>query len=153
MIDKTTMTEERLRSLLAAYGGDPARWPLGEREAALSLLQMSAAARSAADEARALDAVLGGASAVEVPAELTARLLADFTRASSRWSLRRFAVSLTDAVWPGAPLWQPAMAFGLALAIGIGVAMLAPLDLRPSDDASGGFALDTVPDNDAAQDI
>jgi len=153
VIDKTTMTEERLRSLLAAYGGDPARWPLGEREAALSLLQTSAAARSAADEARALDAVLGGASAVVVPAELTARLLADFTRASSRWSLRRFAASLTDAVWPGAPLWQPAAAFGLALAIGIGIAMLVPLDMRPSDDTSGAFALDTIPANDAGQDI
>ena len=87
MIDKTTMTEERLKSLLAAYGGDPARWPLGEREAALSLLQTSAAARSAADEARALDAVLGGASAVEVPAELTAR------RASSA------------LVWQALPVW------------------------------------------------
>ena len=151
MIDTTKMTEQRFRSLVEAYGGDPARWPVDEREAALGLLETSATARAAVDEARALDAVLGKVSAPLVPSELTSRLLADFTRASRRWSPGRLAVWLADAVWPGAPLWQPAMAFGLALAIGIGVATFVPLDLRPSDDTSGAFALDTVPDN--GQDI
>jgi anti-sigma factor RsiW len=151
VIDKTTMTEERLRALVDAYGGDPQRWPPGEREAALGVLQSSSQARAAVAQARELDAKLGEASAVPVPAALTNRLLADFEQTSRRRTLRSFAVSLADAVWPGAPLWQPAAAFGLALAIGIGVAMLAPLDLRPTDDVSGAFALDTLPNN--GQDI
>jgi hypothetical protein len=63
-------------------------------------------------------------------------------------------VGLADAVWPGAPLWQPVTAFGLALAIGIGLAALAPLDPRQNDDAIGGaFALDVLPDADVGQDI
>ena len=153
MIDKTTMTDERLGSLVDAYGGDPARWPLAERAAALSLLETSAAARAAADGARALDALLGEASVVTAPAALTSRLLGDFERASRRRSPWKFAISLADAIWPGAPLWQPAFAFGLALALGIGLATLAPLDLRLYDDTSRAFALDTLPDSDAGGDI
>jgi len=153
MSDTTAMSEERFKSLVEAYGGDPARWPLGEREAALRLLQSNAAARDAAEEARQLDVKLGTASAVQVPVALTNRLLADFARASRRWMARRFVASLADAVWPGAPLWQPAVAFGLAFAIGVGVAAFAPLDLRPYDDASGAFGFDTVSGGDAGQDI
>lgn len=151
MSDTTAMSEGRFRALVEAYGGDPARWPAAEREAALGLMQSSSAARAAAEEARQLDVKLGAARAVQVPDALTNRLLADFARASRRWTARTFVTSLADAVWPGAPLWQPAVAFGLALAIGVGVAVLAPLDLRSSDDAPGTFALDAVPDS--GQDI
>ena len=153
MSDTTAMSEERFKSLVEAYGGDPARWPLGEREAALRVLHSNATARAGAEEARRLDVKLGAASAVQVPDALTDRLLADFARASRRWRTRRFVASLADAVWPGAPLWQPAVALGLALAIGIGIAALAPLDLRSYDDPSGAFAFDTVPGGDAGQDI
>ena len=122
MSDTTAMSEERFKSLVEAYGGDPVRWPFGEREAALRLLQSSAAARAAVEEARRLDVRLGDARALQVPDALTNRLLADFGRASRRWTARRFVTSLADAVWPGAPVWQPAVAFGLALAIGVGIA-------------------------------
>jgi hypothetical protein len=148
------MSEARFRSLIEAYGGDPARWPADEREAALRLLQSSLAARAAAQEAHELDVVLREAVVVPVPGALSSRLLADFERMSRRWSARKFVRAVADAVWPGAPLWQPAIAFGLALAIGVGVATLVPLDMPPSDDAYvGNFALDVPPDSDAGQDI
>jgi hypothetical protein len=153
MSDTTAMSEERFKSLVEAYGSEPARWPAAEREAALRLMQASSKARAAVELARELDVKLGAAGAVQVPVALTNRLLADFARASQRWTARRLVTSLADAVWPGAPLWQPAVAFGLALAIGVGIAALAPLELRPTDDPSGAFAFDTVPGGDAGQDI
>ena len=152
MADISAISEERFKSLVEAYGGDPARWPAGEREAAEQLLRSSAMAQAAAADAVRLDQALSAARDVPVAGPLHARVMADFDRAARRWSLRRFAGALADAVWPGAPLWQPACAFGLALVIGVGLAALAPLDPGRSDDNSAAvFALDTVPD--AGQDI
>jgi hypothetical protein len=148
------MSEARFKAIVDAYGGDPARWPIDERDAALRLLQSSGTARAAAQKAGELDTVLRDADVVPVPDALSRRLLDDFERTSRRWSARKSLRALADAVWPGAPLWQPAIAFGLALALGVGVAALVPLDLRPNDDASGGtFALDAPLDSDAGQDI
>lgn len=152
MADISAISEERFKSLVEAYGGDPARWPAGEREAAERLLRSSAMAQAAAAEAVRLDQALSAARDVPVAGALDARVMADFDRAARRWSLRKFAGALADAVWPGAPLWQPACAFGLALVIGVGLAAFAPLDPGRSDDNSAAvFALDTVPD--AGQDI
>src|SRR5204863_9489828 len=47
----TTMTIDRLRTMLDAYGAAPARWPEAEREAALTLIAQSPEARAAVDEA------------------------------------------------------------------------------------------------------
>ena len=53
-------------------------------------------------------------------------------------------------MWPGAPVWQPACSFALALLIGTGVAAFAPLDLPQQDDA---FALGGPPDIDIGHGI
>jgi len=52
------MTIERLRTILSAYGANPARWPASERAKAEALIARSAEARDALVEARALDATL-----------------------------------------------------------------------------------------------
>ena len=69
------MTSSRLHAILDAYGADPARWPAGERDAALALLARSPEARRQHDAAARLDAALD-VSPVEVPSPaLAARVL------------------------------------------------------------------------------
>jgi hypothetical protein len=53
-----TMTLDRLRLLIDAYGADPARWPEPERAGAATLLAASDEARALVAEAAALDRLL-----------------------------------------------------------------------------------------------
>jgi hypothetical protein len=148
------LDEARFARLVEAYGADPKRWPAAEREPAQILVSSNAAAQRLLAEARALDLALSSSPPPAISAALERRLLSDFDRAQRRWSLRKLIDSVTQIVWPGAPIWQPAAVFGLALAFGIALAILAPLDLRPSEDGSTSvFALDATPDSDAGQDI
>ena len=150
MAKSLELSEERFKTLVEAYGGDPARWPADEREAAERLLASSAGAQVAVADAAKLDRALSAAGGVPASSVLEARVMADFDRASR--GLRRFVALLADAVWPGAPLWQPACAFGLALVVGVVLAAIAPLEL--SDDSSNTtFAFETVPDAGADQGI
>ena len=61
------MKFRRFRTLVTAYGGDPSRWPMNERQDALRFLKASARARALIDEAEQLDKVLAGL--VVAPAE------------------------------------------------------------------------------------
>jgi hypothetical protein len=70
-----SISYERLRQLLDAYGGNPDRWPQEEREAALALLETSPEARAARDRAADLDAILDRAPAEEAPSDLATRIL------------------------------------------------------------------------------
>lgn len=113
---------------------------------------MDEANPESAEEAARLDRLLAAAEMPAVPAVLERRILADFDRLSARWTWAKALRRAVDAVWPDAPLWQPATAFGLALVIGAGVAAFAPLDIPQQDDASAAvFALDAPPDTDAGQ--
>lgn len=154
MVDSSQMSEERFKALVETYGGDPAHWPAKEREAGERLLGSNMAARAAAADAARLDQILSAASGVSASGELEAKLMADFERVARRRSPLKVVTAMADAVWPGAPLWQPACAFGLALVIGVGVAWLAPLDVGQADETVGvSFALDSLPDTDVGQDI
>ncbi|HEY0301071.1 MAG TPA: hypothetical protein VGC36_07060 [Rhizomicrobium sp.] len=105
-----------------------------------------------AEEAARLDRLLAQARAPAVPATLERRILADFDRVHARRNWAKALRRVADAVWPGAPLWQPAAVFGFALLMGAGVAAFAPLDIPRQDDASVHvFALDAPPDIDAGQ--
>ena len=107
-----------------------------------------------ADDAARLNRLLDAAPTVAVPPALERRILADFDRLAARPSFAKIARRIADAVWPDAPLWHPAAAFGAALFIGLGVAAFAPFDIPQQDDASANvFALDASPDVDAGQDI
>jgi hypothetical protein len=66
---------KRFTELVAAYGGDPERWPVAERAAARAVLAASSAARAAAAEARALDRLLAPAPAPD-PGRLIDAVLA-----------------------------------------------------------------------------
>ncbi len=72
-----TMTLDRLRAIIDAYGADPARWPAVERAAGAALLVGSAAARALVADAAGLDAALDAVPALQpTPAMRTAVLAA-----------------------------------------------------------------------------
>ena len=80
------------------------------------------------------------------------RMQANNNVQARRWTFARLLRHAADAVWPGAPVWQPACAFALALIVGVGVAAFAPLDIPQGDDAStAAFTFDLSPDGDASQ--
>jgi hypothetical protein len=78
---------------------------------------------------------------------LSRRVLADFDAVTAKRNaslgarIGAMLSRLTETAWPGAPLWKPAVALGLSLAIGLGVGALLPLD-NSSDDTTT-VALDT----------
>jgi hypothetical protein len=74
------MTLERLRALIAAYGGNPARWPLAERPVAEALLARSPEARAALADAEPLDTLLDAVPALSPSPALRAAVLADMLR-------------------------------------------------------------------------
>lgn len=149
-----TMTPARFAALVEAYGGDSLRWPQVEREAAQHWLAANPEAMALVALARSLDELMVQPEPADVSATLQERLLADFDRAASIWTWRKVARAAAEAMWPGAPLWQPACALGLAVAVGFGVAVFVPLDIAPpNDNASAVFALDRAPDADAGQGI
>jgi len=89
------MDIDRLRSLVDAYGAEPAHWPADERAAALLLLANSAEARAYAEDAEALDTMLDRVplrpTVIVDPAALAARITRTPARrqaARSAWSLR-----------------------------------------------------------------
>jgi hypothetical protein len=94
----------------------------------------------------ALDRLLAVAAPPVVPPALERRILADFERVRTRWSVAGLLRRTADTVWPGAPLWQPAGAFALAMLIGAGIAALAPFDFVRAD--APMFAFEGAPDAD-----
>lgn len=72
----STMSLERLRALLDAYGANPDRWPPQERAAALALLEQSPEAQRWRDASARIDALLDHAPGFEVSATLIDRILA-----------------------------------------------------------------------------
>ena len=76
MNHSSTMSLERLRALLDAYGANPERWPPEEREAALALVEQSPQAQHWRDASARVDALLDHAPGIEVSATLIDRILA-----------------------------------------------------------------------------
>jgi hypothetical protein len=133
----TMMTLQRFKDLVEAYGAEPARWPEDERIAALELLERSAEARAAMEEAQALDRLLDLSPSTAVTPALQERILAALPpRSQSASGVGAFLVSLL----PGRPAWVPAAALALSLALGLGVGTFAPT-LAGLDDGAGDAAL------------
>jgi len=76
MNQPSTMSLERLRALLDAYGANPDRWPPGERMAALALLEQSPQAQRWRNASASVDALLDHAPGFEVSTTLIDRILA-----------------------------------------------------------------------------
>ena len=74
------MTLERLRTLIAAYGANPARWPLAERPAAEALMARSPEACAALADAEPLDTLLDAVPALSPSPALRAAVLVGMPR-------------------------------------------------------------------------
>ena len=118
----TMMTLDRFAALVDAYGASPARWPEGERAAAVELMQASAEARRLAEEADQLDRLLDTPQTAPVTRALQDRILAAL--AGDAPAPRGSRITLGR--------WLPAGAVAcsllLGLAIGTQVPALAGLD-------------------------
>lgn len=115
------MTLDRLTELLGAYGAASARWPAAERADALALIESSPEAQALVAEAMALDDALAASPVVPVSPALRARILLD-----AECLLAAAPKPVAHApgwrgwiaqIWPG-PVWQPATAFALSIALG-----------------------------------
>lgn len=132
------MNLERLTAILDAYGADPLHWPEGERLAAQAFVAREKRALALVEEAEALDGLLDCAPSAAPSDALVERILA---RAPRRRGLRAFWADL----FPGQPVWRPALGLAAALAMGIGVQNAAAdqLGIDSSDDVTvsdGGWA-------------
>lgn len=88
---------QRLRTVLEAYGADPARWPAAERDALTALTAADPSAAQLVSQARALDRLLATPSARDPAAE--ARLIsAIVARAEATAQTSRTAASPSDVV-------------------------------------------------------
>lgn len=96
------MTIDRFKALLETYGADPARWPAGERDDALRLLSASEEARTARDEAAALDALISRARLEPAPSDmLAARILRSVPQPEFFGDWRRVAAAAALALFVG----------------------------------------------------
>jgi hypothetical protein len=109
------MNIERFRSLLEAYGANPARWPETERVAALLFAEQSAEARDALQEAAAFDSLLDMAETQATTRALEDRILATFAE--------RPPAQLSPWFTLG---WIPAAAAACSLALGLAVGAALP---------------------------
>jgi hypothetical protein len=138
----------RLSAILEAYGADPARWPAGEREAALALTRSSVPAARALAEARLLDAMLQQQAFPDIADEpdrftqLHAAIVSQERRRAPRtWLGHWFGFDLAPSqFWPSVA--GLALATALGFAVGLGglmqtetdhetdeIAVLSPIDL------------------------
>jgi len=126
------MKRDRFQALIDAYGANPSRWPARERAAAEAFAARDEAAKTLLADAALVDETLDRLSTEEVPARLRARILAGYDEVATRHTGGAFGLipraigRLRDAVWPGAPLWQPASAFAVSLAAGLVLGLLVP---------------------------
>jgi len=109
-----SVTEERVRELLDAYGSDPAAWPAEEREAALQILVSSADLQAQQAQAAMLDTMIRHEQLVAVQdigsaQALQARILAGLPERASR-------PAHAHGLWQNlfTSLFTPRLAFALA---------------------------------------
>ncbi|HQN51276.1 MAG TPA: hypothetical protein PK913_09460 [Phenylobacterium sp.] len=121
------MTPERFEELAEAYGGETARWPQAEREAAAALMAgRPGFAQAVLARADALDEVLDAWRPAPASAALLERVLAE--------APRRRTTGL--AAW----IWRGAVGAGLAGACAAGLLMGVSL----STASGGGHTTDTL---------
>ncbi|MCR9072990.1 MAG: hypothetical protein NXI18_14840 [Alphaproteobacteria bacterium] len=124
----TDITRDRVLNLIHAYGGDPARWPGAEREAAVARLSGDPELARAADEARALDLALDALPMPHPSPTLRVRLK-DIPESGS---------GLLDLVAGWIGLWRPAAGLATAAALGVLIGIADPSLPLP------GFGTETV---------
>jgi hypothetical protein len=106
----TPLSPERVETLLEAYGGDPARWPIAERNAALAAIANSPALQSQQKAAQDLDAALGSPLPIEPSLDLRTKVLA--------WRPKPLRLTQVAAAMAASAV--------LGVTLGLGAADLAP---------------------------
>lgn len=113
------MTAERFEQIIAAFGSDPARWPLAERQAASDFLALSPRAQALVTQSRALDEALDHYRVPAMPAmerRVTAALR-EATRSSLLDRVLEWLLPRSGALKSWA--WRPALVACLPLVCGI----------------------------------
>lgn len=116
----TEMTEARLLAIIAAHGAASGRWPDEEREAAVALLENSAAARQAMNDAATLDLLLAEDKPPPVSLALQSRIAAIPEHRS------RGVFETARLFWPFGAVWRPASGLVAAAIIGLVVGIGTP---------------------------
>jgi hypothetical protein len=109
-----SMSPERLRALLEAYGANFERWPEDEVEAARTLLELSEPLRALVREQAELDRYLSELDLSALPPELERRLLAIPERSPR-----------ARPSWPFSSLWAPAVGWAAAAVLGLLLGVLS----------------------------
>jgi hypothetical protein len=126
------MDQDRFEALADAYGGDMARWPDAEREAAKAYVEAHPdRADAILKAATALDAILQSAAEAAPSQALFDRVVADGE------ALRR----------PAAPAWA-AMAAAVMMTVGLGTGWLAAPETAVRDDEVFGLAFGALEEID-----
>jgi hypothetical protein len=118
------MNIERFRTMVEAYGANPARWPEADRVAALLFAEQSAEARAALQEAAAFDSLLDMAETQAATQALEDRILATFVERGAEGRASWFTLR-----------WIPAAAIACSLALGLAVGAALPGLAGVSDSA------------------
>ncbi|MDZ4866076.1 MAG: hypothetical protein SGI91_02035 [Alphaproteobacteria bacterium] len=109
------MNIQRFKTLVEAYGANPARWPEAERVAALLFAEQSAEARDMLQEAAAFDRLLDTAETHPATRTLEDRILATFPERTAKQRAPWFTMR-----------WIPAAAVACSLALGLAVGAALP---------------------------
>ncbi|WP_296817251.1 hypothetical protein [Brevundimonas sp.] len=108
-----TMTRDRFRTLVHAYGGDPRRWPVKERAAAEAFARDDSEAGDLLALARELDDLLADAPSLEARPEFRQAILDRAPRA--RRGLRR----ISRLGWLSGAGWAAAAAAGAVFGVAL----------------------------------
>lgn len=135
MTEERIMTIDEFRTLLDRRGGNPARWPADEEQAAKALLATSDEAQTLLRSAVTLDAVLDSVRAAPVSDALRERVLtlplpaAQRTQTAAASWRSRLAVMVSEFI---VAIFRPAVAgaavAGLAAGFALSTSMMAPDD-------------------------
>lgn len=126
------MTPERFETLAEAWGGDVARWPDDEREAAAALMaERPDWAQGVLARAGDLDTALAAFSAPRGASDLADRIAATAPRARPGWQ-----------IWL-APAWMGAgLAAACAAGVIVGAQLSGPAPMHEEPDAMVAAAID-----------
>jgi hypothetical protein len=111
----------RFEAILDAYGGNPERWPLEEKQQALTLLAQSPMAKSLQQSANSLDLLLDTSKVPEPSPDLMASIL---------MQMPPLPAPSTDESWFSwsafEPFWKPATVLAFSIFLGIVVGFQLP---------------------------
>ena len=141
------MNVERAAEIIAAYGGDPARWPADERAAVLQLVDNDTALARARSSALVFDT------------ELTSWARSEIDHADAGAAAARVLAAHQPVRQAARPVWRWTIGTGIAAALAVGITLTNPFAApghRPgahsaaSDAAAFAMVFTPTPDEEGA---